>query len=128
MSITGSWSSSDSRLSNQIGFLPLLVAPLTSLSWLQLSLGFISSRIVGPSPFTSHSMLFGLKLTWRSSASPMVWQVKLKRPCKNRISAVSASGPAVILLAVVVASYALVLANFSIGRWSSSSFPFASPA
>ncbi|CAG8795543.1 15648_t:CDS:2, partial [Gigaspora rosea] len=55
-----------------------------------------------------------------------------ERPCKNYISDVSASSPAEfslrILLAVVVANSALVLANFSIGRWSSSSFPFVSPA
>ncbi|CAG8772160.1 5057_t:CDS:2 [Gigaspora rosea] len=88
---------------------------------LKLSLEFISSRIIGPSLFTSYSMLFGSKFTWHSIFTIL----PRERPCKNHIS-VSASGPAEFT--VVVASSALVLANFSIGHWSSSSFPFASSA
>src|SRR5260364_233803 len=84
---------------------------------LKLSLELSNSRIVGPSPFIFHSTLFGLKLIWRSHASPIVWQLKLcfqrpcsnllyfgshvistilpiERPCRRRISDVSASGPA----------------------------------
>src|SRR5260363_218745 len=89
---------------------------------LEIEFGLSNSRIVGPSPFIFHSMLFGLKLIWRSRASPIVWQVKLcfqrpcsnllyfashvistilpiERPCRKRISDVSASGPAEFNLA-----------------------------
>src|SRR5260363_360883 len=89
---------------------------------LKLSLGLSNSRIVGPSPFIFHSTLFGLKLIWRSRALPIVWQVKLcfqrpcsnllyfgsyvistilsiEKPCRKRISDISASGPAKFNLA-----------------------------